>query len=118
MHEPWIERVIRTAQEEGKLEAAEGVGKPIPGLARPYDPAWWARNWIRGEQARGQAAKLARQIEGDLPKILSGAVIDEMRSGLESLNAKIAAHNSANERNVLPSVDVDSLLKERAGKAD
>jgi len=36
MHEPWIERVIRDAQDADKLETTEGAGKPIEGLTRPY----------------------------------------------------------------------------------
>ncbi len=113
MNEPWIERVIREAQEAGKLEMTEGVGQPIPGLSRPYDPAWWARNWIDAERARERSADLAREVERLLPGILSGADMAEMRTGLDSLNAKIREHNAAAPRNELPLLDVERLLKER-----
>lgn len=116
MNEPWIERVIREAQEAGKLEVTEGVGKPIPGLSRPYDPAWWARNWIDAERARERSTDLAIEVERSLPRILSGADLVEMRTALEALNEKIREHNAASPRNELPLLDVERLLKERADR--
>jgi hypothetical protein len=110
--EPWIERVIREAQEAGKLDVAEGAGKPIPGLSRPYDPSWWARNWIVAERARERAAELASTVERELPRTLSGNVIEEIRSGLESLNARIFEHNDAHPGSALPLLDVDRLVLE------
>jgi len=62
MEKPWIERTIREAQEAGELEVSEGAGEPIPGLSAPYDPVWWARNWIERERAGDAAAELAKEI--------------------------------------------------------
>lgn len=112
--EPWIERVIREAQEEGKLDVTKGAGEPIPGLSRPYDPAWWARNWIAVERSREQAAGLARSIEQQLPRVLARATAAEVRRGLDSLNDGIATHNEANPKNELPLLDVESLITIRA----
>lgn len=117
MAELWIERIIREAQEDGRLDVTEGAGKPIPGLSRPYDPSWWARNWVQAEQAKSAAADLAQHIERELPKILAGTVIGDMSAGLESLNALIAQHNKADGRNALPLLDVEQLVKERADRA-
>lgn len=94
-----------------------GAGEPIPGLSRPYDPSWWARNWIDAERARNAAAGLSQEIERDLPRILAGTVIEEIRAGVEFLNARIVEHNEANPRNVLPLLDVERLVQERAGRA-
>ena len=112
--EPWTERIIREAQEAGKLDVARGAGEPIPGLSRPYDPTWWARNWITAERARELAADLLGEVERELPRVLSGSVMSEVRAGLESLNARILEHNNASPGNALPLLDVDQLVKERA----
>lgn len=120
MHEPWIERVIREAQEAGKFDDVPGTGEPIPDIDRPYEPGWWARRWIARERQREASAELAHAVERELPRVLAGTVEHETRSGLESLNTKIKAHNArATEGNDLPLLDVDRLLKEwtqRRGK--
>ena len=112
--EPWIERVIREAQEAGKLDVTEGAGRPIPGLSRPYDPARWARNWIDADRARERSADLAREIQQELPRLLSKTDDDVVRAGLELLNSRISQHNDTASRNALPLLDVEQLLKERA----
>lgn len=112
--EPWVERIIREAQEHGKLDATEGAGKPIPGLSRPYDPAWWARNWMAAERSRDQAAEVARIVEQALPRVLARMAVSDVRKGLESLNATIARHNEANPHSALPQLDVDRLISERS----
>lgn len=112
--EPWVERLIREAQEQGKLDAIEGAGKPIPGLSRPYDPAWWARNWMAAERSREQAAEVARTVEQALPRVLARMAVSDVREGLESLNAAIAEHNQANPHSALPMLDVDRLISGRS----
>jgi hypothetical protein len=114
--EPWIERVIREAQEDGRLDVTKGVGKPIPGLSRPYDPAWWARNWIVVERAKEQAADLARSVEQQLPRVLARETDDEVRSGLDALNDGIVAHNDANPDLALPLLDVETLIRNRSDR--
>ncbi len=108
--EPWIERVIREAQEAGQLDVAAGAGKPIPGLSRPYDPAWWARNWIARERHREQTADLTRTVEQALPRVLARATLADIRSGLESLNAMIRAHNQERPDNEVQLLDLERLL--------
>lgn len=114
MEEPWIERIIREAQEAGKLEVIEGAGEPIAGLSAPYDPAWWARNWIERERARDRTVALSKEIERMLPTVLSHPSIDTMRRELDALNARIAAHNELNPKQALPLLDVDGLVAESA----
>jgi hypothetical protein len=111
--ESWVERQIREAQEAGKLEMTEGVGQPIADLARPYDPAWWAKRWVAGERSRQRAADLARELDRAVPRLLAGTVIAEIQSGLESLNARIEAHNVRSPGNSLPLLDVEQLVNRR-----
>jgi hypothetical protein len=115
MHEPWIERVIREAQEAGEFDDVAGTGEPIPDIGRPYEPGWWARRWIARERQRETTTELARAIEQELPRVLAGTVEQKTRSGLESLNTKIKEHNErAPTGNDLPLLDVDRLLQEWA----
>jgi hypothetical protein len=45
------ENRIRQAMEEGQFDDLPGLGKPIPDIDEPYDPNWWAKQWIRREGA-------------------------------------------------------------------
>lgn len=51
-----IERIaenrILHAMEEGEFDNLPGFGKPIPDIDEPYDPMWWAKQWIRRENLR------------------------------------------------------------------
>ena len=115
MHEPWIERVIREAQEAGKFNDVAGAGEPLPDIGQPYEPGWWARRWIARERQREASAELARAIERELPRVMAGTVESKTRAGLESLNTRIKEHNEcARDGNDLPLLDVDGLLEEWA----
>lgn len=115
MHEPWIERVIREAQEAGKFDDVAGVGEPIADIDQPYDPAWWVRRWITRESQRRASAELAGSIEKELPRLLAGTVENDIRAGLERLNGMIDQHNlSGGDGNDLRRLDVDGLVAEWA----
>lgn len=117
MQEPWIERVIREAQEDGKFDDVAGSGQPIPDLDRPYDPAWWARRWVATEREREQTLELIKAIDIRIPRILAGTVEHKVRTDLESLNAQIEQHNARfAEGNVVPLLDVAALMRERASR--
>jgi DnaJ-like protein len=49
MVETVAENRIRQAIEEGQFDDLPGLGKPIPDIDEPYDPAWWIKQWIRRE---------------------------------------------------------------------
>ena len=53
------ENRINQAIEEGKLDDLPGLGQPIPDIDEPYDPMWWAKQWIRRE-------KLGKLLAGNL----------------------------------------------------
>jgi hypothetical protein len=113
MHEPWVERVIREAQEAGEFDDVAGTGEPIPDIDQPYDPAWWARRFIARERHREASAELARAVDRELPLVLADTVAHRIRSGLESINTRIAEHNaSVPVGNDLPLLEVDRLLRE------
>lgn len=112
-YEPRVERLIREAQEAGKLDVTEGAGKPIASLSRPYDSTWWARNWIASERAREHAAEFSRMIEQALPRVLARPLVTDVRCGLEDLNRQIGEHNESDPAHPLPPLDVARLIAER-----
>ena len=111
MQEPWIERVIREAQEAGTFDDLAGSGHPIPDIDQPYEASWWARRWVAAERQRAAMAELAHHVESELPRALAAAVEHEARAGLESLNTRIEEHNRrAPKTNGLPLLDIEELL--------
>lgn len=117
MHQSWIERVIKEAQEAGKFDDVAGSGKPIRDLHRPYDPAWWARRWIESEREREETLDLIKELDRRLPRILAGTVDHKVKADLESLNTRIEQHNArSSEANDIPPLDVAALIQERASR--
>lgn len=113
MHEPWIERVIREAQEAGHFDDLEGSGRPIPSLGDGYDPAWWVRRWTAREQDRKQIARFSSEVERALVHILAGSVKGKVQADLESLHTRIVEYNATlMEGNGLQPIDVDRLMSQ------
>lgn len=56
-----MERRIREAMEAGEFDDLPGMGAPIPDLDAVYDPAWWARKWVRRQQLLAQVEDLRRE---------------------------------------------------------
>ncbi|MEU5716377.1 DUF1992 domain-containing protein [Streptomyces sp. NPDC020403] len=47
--ESWVDRQIHEAEQRGDFSALPGFGRPIPGLERPYDEAWWIKAKMQRE---------------------------------------------------------------------
>lgn len=87
-----VEREIREAMERGEFDDLEGAGRPIPGLDGNYDPAWWARAWVRRARAQDAAWELRRRIRKE--KFARFAGDTERRERVEALNAEIGLINA------------------------
>lgn len=46
----YVEQSIRQAQRRGDFDDLPGAGKPLPGLERPHDPDWWAKQLVERER--------------------------------------------------------------------
>ena len=68
--EPWIERVIREAVEDGVFDAPAGTGEKIPDLDRPYDPGWWAKRWLERERAAEEERQRAAEMRREMARAL------------------------------------------------
>ncbi|WP_078653802.1 DUF1992 domain-containing protein [Streptomyces catenulae] len=63
--ESWIDRQIREAQERGDFAGLPGVGKPLPGLDRPYDELWWVKEKMAREDLSFLPPSLALRKEAE-----------------------------------------------------
>lgn len=84
------EREIRDAMERGEFDDLEGAGKPFPGLDGNYDPAWWAKAWVRRARAQDVAWDLRRRIRKELLRPDD----EECRMRIAELNTEIDAVNT------------------------
>jgi len=46
---------------EGQFDDLPGKGKPIAGLDRPYDPAWWAKKFVERERLQELLSEQRRE---------------------------------------------------------
>jgi DnaJ homologue, subfamily C, member 28, conserved domain len=92
--EPWVERLIREAQERGEFDDLPGAGKPLPPFKGQDDENWWIRNLIEREHLDMTAAmppQLALRKEAQqLPaRILQESSEARVRDLLEDFNARV-----------------------------
>jgi hypothetical protein len=53
-----VERQIQEAMDRGEFDNLPGAGEPIEGIDRPYDPSWWAKEWVRRNRLMDEARDL------------------------------------------------------------
>ncbi|GBD84913.1 hypothetical protein BMS3Abin02_01307 [bacterium BMS3Abin02] len=90
--ESLAEREIREAMERGEFDDLEGSGRPIPGLDGNYDPAWWARAWVRRARAQDAAWELCRRIRKE--KFARFDSDTDRQRRVEALSAEIEVVNA------------------------
>jgi hypothetical protein len=110
-----VERIIREAQEAGEFDHVPGRGKPIPGIGQTYEPTWWVRSWVERERRNDAVTALTARLRHELPRLLASSDPTVIRSGVDGLNAEIAALNGDLAPDEwLAQLDVDRLLADRA----
>lgn len=97
--ESLADRRIREAIESGEFDQLSGTGKPLSSLESPYDPNWWAQDFVRREHARSRADELRQRIRAELPHIRTHPDPDERERRIQELNEAI---DGANERLLPP----------------
>jgi hypothetical protein len=93
-HVPWVERLIREAQERGEFDDLPGAGKPLPPFKGQNDENWWIRGLIEREHLDMTAAlppqlalrKEAQQLPQQIRQESSEARVREL---LEDFNARV-----------------------------
>lgn len=105
------ERRIRQAMEEGEFDGLAGTGRPVPGLDRPYDPAWWARAYLERRAAVDRAVELAAAIERRMGSVWALPGPAEVTAEVGRLNSLLEAANQGlppGER--VPLLDPEDVL--------
>ena len=93
--ESWVERQIREARERGEFDDLPGAGKPIPGLQKPYDPLWWAKDLVsrEGLNLLPETLELRLEVERALERVWKQRSAEGVRRLVRGLNAKILEAN-------------------------
>jgi hypothetical protein len=117
VHESWIDRQIREAQERGEFDNLPGAGKPIKGLGGRQDPDWWAKGLIERERLPmplPPALALRKEVEA-LPSVIGKERSEaNARAIVEDLNARILDHRRRIDSGppiFVRTVDVDATLE-------
>jgi len=118
--EPWVERLIREAQERGEFDDLPGTGKPLPSFQGQDDENWWIRGLIEREQLDMTAAlppQLALRKEAQvLPaRIAQESSEQRVREVLEDFNARVRElwrRPVDGPMVVVRTVDVERLVEE------
>jgi hypothetical protein len=89
-----VERRIREATERGDFADLPGAGRPLADLGEGYDPAWWAKRWVRRQRLEAEAADLRDERRSVSPRssfdrdaVERLAAIDRRLADLEALIA-------------------------------
>lgn len=89
-----VERQIAEAAERGEFEDLPGQGRPIPGLDRPYDPAWWAKRLVQREQFAMNGRKSLDEVEARLTSVWALRSVTAVRTAIADLNKQLEAHGA------------------------
>lgn len=91
--ESWAERQVREAIERGEFENLPGLGRPIPGIDRPYDEMWWVRSKLRreGVSPLPPALALRKEAERAMAEAMRARSETEVRRIVADLNDQIRA---------------------------
>jgi hypothetical protein len=114
--ETLIERQIREAQAEGRFDSVDGAGRPLPGVEAPYDPNWWAKQWMRRERVSDLPPALAirARVQQEIERLFALDSEEEVRRGLIALDAEVRKTNATVTRGpstTLGPLDVESLIE-------
>lgn len=115
-YESAIDRQIREAQERGEFDNLPGAGKPIPGIADPYDENWWVKNLLKRENVSVLPTSLAlRKESSELAERVSRVTTEtSVREIVADLNNRITAAQRGPVDGppiVLHTVDVEDVVR-------
>ncbi|MFD8690116.1 DUF1992 domain-containing protein [Streptomyces sp. NPDC059651] len=90
--ESWVDKQIRESEQRGDFAELPGFGKPLEGLDRPYDEAWWikAKMQREGMSVLPPSLALRKEAEDTLAAVPGTRTEAEVRRMLTGMNEKIA----------------------------
>ncbi|MFF4665405.1 DUF1992 domain-containing protein [Streptomyces sp. NPDC001282] len=91
--ESWVDKQIRESEQRDDISRLPGFGRPIDGLAAPYDEDWWIKRKLRREGVSVLPPALALRKEAeDVREAVSRARTEaEVRRLLREVDEKIRA---------------------------
>ncbi|MER6500945.1 DUF1992 domain-containing protein [Streptomyces sp. NPDC001455] len=91
--ESWVDKQIRESEQRDDISRLPGFGRPIDGLAAPYDEDWWIKRKLRREGVSVLPPALALRKEAeDVREAVSRARTEaEVRRLLTEVDEKIRA---------------------------
>ncbi|MFE7427892.1 DUF1992 domain-containing protein [Streptomyces sp. NPDC014735] len=91
--ESWVDKQIRESEQRDDISRLPGFGRPIDGLAAPYDEDWWIKRKLRREGVSVLPPALALRKEAeDVREAVSRARTEaEVRRLLTGVDEKIRA---------------------------
>ncbi|MFF9590757.1 DUF1992 domain-containing protein [Streptomyces sp. NPDC014646] len=91
--ESWVDKQIRESEQRDDISRLPGFGRPIDGLAAPYDEGWWIKRKLRREGVSVLPPALALRKEAeDVREAVSRARTEaEVRRLLTGVDEKIRA---------------------------
>ncbi|MDQ8702471.1 DUF1992 domain-containing protein [Streptomyces sp. LHD-70] len=91
--ESWVDRQIREAEQRGDFAELPGIGRPLPGLDRPYDEQWWLKEKMRRENISvlPPALALRKEAEDALAAAEAAPTEATARRILTEINKKITS---------------------------
>ena len=102
-----VERRIAEAMERGEFDDLPGEGKPIPDLDKLYDPAWWAREWLRRNRLQDEAGDLRRAALAEYRRLRAAGEAEEASRRLAHADRELGRFNR-----LLPPGDRVARLRE------
>ncbi|MET7646990.1 DUF1992 domain-containing protein [Streptomyces sp. NPDC005426] len=115
--ESWVDKQIRESEQRGDFSRLPGFGKPLEGLDRPYDEAWWikAKMQREGLSVLPPSLALRKEAEEALAAVPGARTEGEVRRMLTEVNEKIAEavrRPPAGPLLKLKPFDVEALVEE------
>src|SRR5437867_816710 len=115
--ESWVEKQIQESIERGDFDNLPGAGKPIPGLAAPYDELWWVKEKLRQEQLSHlpPALVVRKELDDALERIAAARTEAEVRRHVAEINQRIVyvnSHTISGPPSTLMPLDVEWVVED------
>ncbi|MEU3655656.1 DUF1992 domain-containing protein [Streptomyces sp. NPDC032161] len=91
--ESWVDKQILESEQRDDISRLPGFGRPIDGLAAPYDEDWWIKRKLRreGVSVLPPALALRKEAEGVREAVSRARTEAEVRRLLTEVDEKIRA---------------------------
>jgi len=79
--------------ERGEFDDLSGAGKPIEGIERPYDPSWWAKEWLQRNRLADEARDPRSRALAEDRRLCAAGNLDEAALRLADADRELSRIN-------------------------